>query len=200
LALVIGSVAMAAGGMTMANTLLSVSNAAVGVSGASAAIALAPYLLILVAVAGIIGLIIGRSAGVKEAMNDAKNSIADLANSSNKALTSAQNASNQVNVVKKRSEEYGNAYWTVDYSNSGGSRGFASGTKYYPGGKAWVGEAGPELVEFPEGITIHSNADSKEMMGGDTFVFNIQTDNIKELNDLINMANRYRQAIRQGRV
>jgi chromosome segregation ATPase len=201
LALVIGSVAMAAGGMTMANTLLSVSNAAVGVSGASAAIALAPYLLILVAVAGIIGLIIGRSAGVKEAMNDAKNSIADLANSSNKALSSAQNASNQVNVVKKRSEEYGNAYWTVDYSNSSGSRGFATGTDFYPGGEAWVGEGGPEKVVLPRGSKIYSNAESN-MGGGNIYIehMTIPASDLDEIQKVIKVFNDLRQKSRQGTV
>lgn len=197
---IIVPMATAVTGLTTANTLLSISNTAVGVTGVSAAMSLAPYLLILVAIAGIIGLIVGRGAGIKEVMKDAENSITGFANSSNKALAGAQNASNQVNVIKKRSEEYGNAYWTVDYSNSSGSRGFANGTKYYPGGKSWVGEGGPEIAEFPEGTIIHSNAESREMMSGDTFIFNVQTDNIKEINDLINMANRYRQTVRQGTV
>ncbi len=35
--------------------------------------------------------------------------------------------------------------------------GFASGTNYYPGGLAWVGERGPELVDFPSGTKIYNN-------------------------------------------
>lgn len=201
LALVIGSVAMAAGGMTMANTLLSVSNAAVGVSGASAAIALAPYLLILVAVAGIIGLIIGRSAGVKEAMNDAKNSIADLANSSNKALTNAQNASNQVNVVKKRSEEYGNYYYAPDYTHSSGTRNYASGTDYFPGGEAWINDGGkPEKVVLPRGSKIISGSDYSD--GGVIYIENmtIPASDLDEMQKVIKVFNEIRQKSRQGMV
>ncbi len=200
LALIFGTVAIASSGLTIANGLLSISNASVGVTGASAAIGLAPYLLILVAIAGIIGLIVGRSAGIKEAMNDAKNTITDFANSSNKALTSAQNASNKVNVIKKRSEEYGNAYWDVDYSSN--TRGFASGTDNYPGGYSWVGEAGPELRKFPTGTKIYSNAESKEMMGGDNFniTMNLNTRDINEIQNLLKTLDSLKQKSRQGRV
>jgi methyl-accepting chemotaxis protein len=195
-------VATAISGLTTANTLLAISNAAVGATGTSVTMSLAPYLLILVAIAGVIGLILGRSSGIKEAMKDAKDSIADLANSSNKALSGAQNASNQVNVIKKRSEEYGNAYWDVDYSNSSGTKGFASGTDYYPGGYAWVGEAGPELRKFPTGTKIYSNEESKEMLGGDNFYIsmNVNTRDIDEIQNLLRTLDSLKQKSRQGRV
>lgn len=44
--------------------------------------------------------------------------------------------------------------------------GYAGGTNFHPGGLALVGERGPELVSMPRGSRVHSNADSRGMMGG----------------------------------
>ena len=43
--------------------------------------------------------------------------------------------------------------------------GFASGG-VSRGGLAVVGERGPELVNLPNGSRVHSNADSRQMVGG----------------------------------
>ncbi|MED5545800.1 MAG: phage tail tape measure protein [Pseudomonadota bacterium] len=48
----------------------------------------------------------------------------------------------------------------------GGFPGFATGTPHAPRGMAWVGERGPELVNFRGGERVYNNADSKAMMGG----------------------------------
>lgn len=42
---------------------------------------------------------------------------------------------------------------------------FATGTNFAPGGMAWVGERGPELVNLPRGSQVHTNAQSKQMAG-----------------------------------
>lgn len=44
-----------------------------------------------------------------------------------------------------------------------GSRipGFAGGTSYAPGGLAWVGEQGPELINLPQGSRVYSAAQSR---------------------------------------
>lgn len=41
--------------------------------------------------------------------------------------------------------------------------GFATGTEYFRGGAAWVGENGPELVSLPRGSKIHTAAASRRM-------------------------------------
>lgn len=46
---------------------------------------------------------------------------------------------------------------------AGSAGGFATGTEYFPGGTAWVGEHGPELVRLPRGSKIHTAADSRRM-------------------------------------
>lgn len=43
--------------------------------------------------------------------------------------------------------------------------GFEKGTMFAPGGLALVGEGGPELVNLPRGSRVHTNAESKKMMG-----------------------------------
>lgn len=43
--------------------------------------------------------------------------------------------------------------------------GFAQGTRYAPGGPAWVGERGPELVNLPRGSQVISNRDLRAANG-----------------------------------
>lgn len=50
--------------------------------------------------------------------------------------------------------------------------GFAQGTSFAPGGRAWVGEGGPELVELPRGARVIPNKQSMQMAGRQ-MVFNV---------------------------
>lgn len=45
----------------------------------------------------------------------------------------------------------------------GGSRKYATGTNYHPGGVALVGELGPELVDLPRGSRVHTAAQTRSM-------------------------------------
>lgn len=73
----------------------------------------------------------------------------------------------------------------------------ASGTDNFTGGLTWVGENGPELLWLPQGSRI-DNAQESRMYGGDTFYITINANKIKELNDLIRMANDARRMQRMG--
>jgi hypothetical protein len=42
----------------------------------------------------------------------------------------------------------------------------ASGTPYWRGGRTWVGEAGPEIIDLPTGSRVWSHPESMRMMGG----------------------------------
>lgn len=44
--------------------------------------------------------------------------------------------------------------------------GHASGGMMTAGGRTWVGERGPEIVDLPAGSYVHNNAESMSMMGG----------------------------------
>jgi len=56
---------------------------------------------------------------------------------------------------------------------------FATGTDYAPGGMAWVGERGPELVNLPRGSQVIP-ADKSARMGGNTITINIAGHATKE--------------------
>jgi len=60
-------------------------------------------------------------------------------------------------------------YETIGSGAHGGGRAisaYARGTNYHPGGLAWVGEQGPELIELPKGTKVYSNQKSMEMVRG----------------------------------
>ena len=64
----------------------------------------------------------------------------------------------------------------------------AAGTENWRGGLTWVGETGPELVNLPRGSQIMSNEDSRQMMRSTTIYVTIDAKNVKEFNDIIEMA------------
>ncbi|TXH58143.1 MAG: hypothetical protein E6Q97_03060 [Desulfurellales bacterium] len=49
----------------------------------------------------------------------------------------------------------------------------AGGTDFFPGGRTWVGERGPEIVTLPRGSQITSAEQSKNMMGGNNITMNL---------------------------
>lgn len=63
----------------------------------------------------------------------------------------------------------------------------AGGTDNWRGGLTWVGESGPELVNLPKGSQIVSAQESRNY-GGDTFYISIDAKNVKEFNDIVEMA------------
>lgn len=73
----------------------------------------------------------------------------------------------------------------------------ASGDYNFDGGYTWVGENGPELAYFPQGTRIFNNQESRAM-GGDTFYVTIDAKNVKEFNDIVEMAKEKRRKDRMG--
>ncbi|MFJ8883602.1 phage tail tape measure protein [Streptomyces sp. NPDC102402] len=65
-------------------------------------------------------------------------------------------------VVGSRARSYMDPLFTHRY----GLRGFADGGSPRPGEIAWVGENGPELMEFRGGEVVYSNAESMRMAAG----------------------------------
>lgn len=51
-----------------------------------------------------------------------------------------------------------------------GVPGYASGTSFFGGGQALVGERGPEMVSLPRGSKVHRNDETRKMMGGGTTI------------------------------
>ena len=73
----------------------------------------------------------------------------------------------------------------------------SSGNYNFDGGFTWVGENGPELAYFPQGTRIFNNQESREM-GGDTFYVTIDAKNVKDFNDIVEMARAKRRRERMG--
>lgn len=79
--------------------------------------------------------------------------------------------------------------------------GYASGTRYHPGGLAVVGEEGPELVNLPRGSQVYSHRDTREILsqgGGDVFNITIDAKSVKEFNDIVRIAQDARRMRRMG--
>src|SRR5690606_26888393 len=58
----------------------------------------------------------------------------------------------------------------------GGVPGFATGTRFAPGGLALVGERGPELINLPRGSRVFPNGQTRDMLssgGGNAFTWNV---------------------------
>ena len=72
--------------------------------------------------------------------------------------------------------------WTGNYGYN------ATGNDFWHGGLTWAGEAGPELVQLPAGSRIYSAQESRQLAGGDTFYITIDAKNVKEFNDIVNLA------------
>lgn len=89
----------------------------------------------------------------------------------------------------------------IQTSVGGGARHYASGTDYAPGGKSWVGEHGPELVELPTGSKVFTAQESKRVSGGDTYILQATIDakNIKDFTDVVSFMQQSKQAVRAGR-
>lgn len=107
---------------------------------------------------------------------------------------------------------YGNALQSQSYNAStggySGSGGYieagtgkwipnnASGHFNFPGGLTSVSENGPEVVELPRGTRIYTNQESRRMGGGDVFYVTIDAKNVKEFNDIVEMARAKRRTDR----
>lgn len=74
----------------------------------------------------------------------------------------------------------------------------SSGDYNFDGGYTWVGENGPELAWLPQGSRIYSNQESRERLGGDTWYVTIDAKNVKEFNDIVEMAKAKRRTDRQN--
>lgn len=168
LALTIGSLSKAFLAYQTQALLGATANMMLGTTGAVATASLGPMLLILLGIAAAIALIVGGVSAVKSAMDEVKRTGNDVINASQR--------SGQVSRPKYN----------------------ARGTEYYEGGETWVGEHGPELVQLPRGSRIYNHSESRKQTGGNTYIFQIDSKNVKEFNRLIEMAEKEQVAIRTG--
>ena len=89
---------------------------------------------------------------------------------------------------------------TMRSANSAVPR-YATGTRNARGGMALVGENGPELVSLRGGERIYTNGQTRSLLGGDSISIGqitIDAKNVKEFNDIVNIARNEAVSMRQG--
>lgn len=89
---------------------------------------------------------------------------------------------------------------TMRSANSSVPR-YATGTRSARGGLAVVGENGPELVNLRGGERIYTNGQTRSLLGGDSISIGqitIDAKNVKEFNDIVNIARNEAVSMRQG--
>jgi hypothetical protein len=84
--------------------------------------------------------------------------------------------------------------------NTAKAMGYASGTRSAINGYAWVGEAGPEIMKFSGGEQVINNTESKQLIGNTYYNITIDAKSVKDFNDVVRIAQNYRQTARQGLV
>ena len=75
---------------------------------------------------------------------------------------------------------------------------YAGGTGYHQGGRALVGERGPEIVDLPQGSRVYPNDQSERMMGGTTIILEVKWDQVRDLQHLVETAKNAQRLARQG--
>jgi hypothetical protein len=128
----------------------------------------------LIALAAIIAVIIGKGSELDRTMANVGSSVNDMTDTVNQAP---------------------NRYRAPRY---------AIGTNYHPGGLAWVGEEGPELMSLPPGTRVYNRQQSLQMVqqsqGGDTFNLYVRADEIGEVQKMVDTFKNLKRQARAGKV
>lgn len=74
----------------------------------------------------------------------------------------------------------------------------ASGTDHWKGGRTWVGEEGPEIVELPRGSRIIPNKQASQISNAtNNYYITIDAKNVSDFNRVVDMANQMQMATRR---
>lgn len=71
----------------------------------------------------------------------------------------------------------------------------AAGTTNWRGGWSWVGENGPELINLPQGSTVKTAQESRNV-SGDTYNITISAKDVREFNDIVKLSKTARMRMR----
>lgn len=78
------------------------------------------------------------------------------------------------------------------------TRQYARGTSYHPGGLALVGEQGPEIVDLPRGSAVYPTGTAPAGTTNNYYDVKIDASRIRELNDIVRIAENERVSRRMG--
>ena len=162
--------------LKLAKGIQTVSTAASGLNaflGGPMFATLSKVLMIVVAVAAAIALV---AAAIALANGNAAR-YAEAQNASGGVAQQVNQAANQVKRVGRN----------------------ARGTPYWRGGPTWVGEEGPELIDLPQGSRVYpANEARRRTLGGDTYIFNVDFEQVSDVQKFLDTAKAARRLSRQG--
>lgn len=162
--------------LKLAKGIQTVSTAASGLNaflGGPMFATLSKVLMIVVAVAAAIALV---AAAIALANGNAAR-YAEAQNASGGVAQQVNRAANQVKRVGRN----------------------ARGTPYWRGGPTWVGEEGPELIDLPQGSRVYpANEARRRTLGGDTYIFNVDFEQVSDVQKFLDTAKAARRLSRQG--
>jgi len=179
-----GSQAAAAAG----GKLLAVVNSMLGTSFTSLLVPMLIVLAIIAAITIAIALLTGRSKDASNALNE---STRDMSQS---LAQTQRDVNNSINNIQ---------------NNSNNLPRYARGTSYHRGGRAIVGEEGPELVDLPAGSRVYSAARTRRMADGsdnggnvsyNNIYLTVQARDINEKNAFEEFLMNLQQGIRKGAI
>lgn len=123
----------------------------------------------LIALAAIIGVIIGKKDDIEQ------------------TLTSVQKSTTAMGQNVQDAQKY-----ATNVARN------ASGADYYQGGRTWVGEEGPEIVELPRGSRIIPNKQASQISNAtNNYYITIDAKNVTDFNRVVEMANQMQMATRR---
>lgn len=163
--------------LSASNTAVATTNTAVATSSTMLGVSMKqmlPIILIIVGALALLAIVLALVRGNSEKTNS--------------ELNKMKGTMGQMGNMNIQSPNYSG----MNYSNMPG---YASGTSYHNGGFARVGEAGPETVWMPQGSKVWPNGESP---GGDTFYITIDANNVREFNDIIEIAQNAKSSRRRG--
>lgn len=156
-------------GIKAAMTAINAINTAFQTSGVKTMAIIIAITAALIALAAIIAIIAGKKDDINETLASAEKSMEKLSGT----ITQATEAT--ASVGRK-----------------------ASGTDYYQGGRTWVGEEGPEIVDLPRGSRIMSNKQSAQMVGAtNNYYITIDAKNVQDFNHVVELAKQMPMAARR---
>lgn len=97
--------------------------------------------------------------------------------------------------VKKTTSDIANSIGSYSGRVNAAGRN-ASGTDYWQGGRTWVGEEGPELVELPRGSRITPGSEATGTVINNYYM-TIDAKNVKDFNDVVALAQQQKMALRR---
>lgn len=150
-------------------TAVNALNGAFQATGMKTVVIVMAIVAALIALAAIIAVIVGKKDDIDKTMTSVQKSTEAMG-------ANVQNASAMANNIGKN----------------------AQGTDYWRGGRTWVGEEGPEIVELPRGSRVIPNDKASQISNAtNNYYITIDAKNVTDFNRVVEMANAMQMATRR---